>query len=168
MVSTYTLLKFIHMAAAMIWIGGAVAITALTARLVREQDRGVLLALAQRAGTFGGAVLGPAAVLTLLAGIATTATVGFPFSSLWITWGFAGVLASIFLGATLIRRTLVEMAQIAATPGVDEMRLNALQRKVAGGIRVIQGFLRPPPASLVNRWCSQQRPDSWRGLTLLL
>jgi uncharacterized membrane protein len=131
MASSYTLLKFIHVAAAMVWVGGAVAITVLTARLVREQDRGVLLALAQRAGSFGGAVLGPAAVITLLAGIATTATVGFPFSSLWITWGFAGVLASIFLGATLIRRTFVEMAQIAATPGVDDMRLNALQARLS-------------------------------------
>jgi uncharacterized membrane protein len=131
MISTYTLLKFVHVAAAMVWVGGAVAITVLTARLVREQDRGVLLALAQRAGSFGGTVLGPAAVTTLLAGIATTAIVGFPFSSLWITWGFAGVLASIFLGATLIRRTFVEMAQIAATPGVDDMRLNALQARLS-------------------------------------
>lgn len=131
MVSTYTLLKFIHVAAAMIWVGGAVAITVLTARLVREQDRGVLLALAKRAGSFGGAVLGPAAVTTLIAGIATAATVGFPFSSLWITWGFTGVLASIILGATLIRRTFVEMEQIAATPGADEVRLNALQARLS-------------------------------------
>jgi uncharacterized membrane protein len=131
MISTYTLLKFLHVAAAMIWVGGAVAITVLTARLVREQDRGALVALAQRVGSFGGSVLGPAAVTTMIAGIAVAATVGFPFGSLWITWGFAGLFASIFLGSTLIRRTLVEMTQIAATPDADKTQLRTLQARLS-------------------------------------
>lgn len=130
MFSMYALLKFIHVTAAIIWVGGAIAITVLNARLAREQDQGALVALARQAGFYGQAVLGPAAITTLVAGIATALTVGFPFESLWITWGFAGVFGSILLGSTFIRRTYGEMAQLIASSGPDTMRLGALQSRL--------------------------------------
>jgi hypothetical protein len=82
-------------------------------------------------GFYGGAVLGPAAALTLIAGIVTAASAGFDMSALWIIWGFAGILASMALGATLIRRTMRRIGAMAETAAPGEARLLALQRRLA-------------------------------------
>lgn len=130
MASFFTLFKFVHVTAAIFWIGGAGTLAILNARLAREADRVVLAALLRQANFFGRAILGPAAALTLIAGIATAASVGFDFGALWITWGFIGVLGSMLLGATLIRGANVRLGEIALSTEPGDPRLSALQRRI--------------------------------------
>jgi uncharacterized membrane protein len=130
MFSTYALFKFLHIVGAILWIGGISTLTVVYARLARSQDRSAVAALAQLARFAGQALVGPAAAVTLLAGIATAATAGFDFGLLWITWGFAGILASIALGASLIRRTTAEMGQLATAAAPIEGRLSTLQGRL--------------------------------------
>jgi uncharacterized membrane protein len=110
----YTLLKFLHVLSAIVWVGGVFALTVLNARLARARDTDATAALARVGGFYGQAVLGPAAALTLLAGVGTTLTAGFPMRSLWIIWGFAAILASLALGASLIRVTTQRIGTLAA------------------------------------------------------
>jgi uncharacterized membrane protein len=131
MFTIYTLFKFLHVASVIIWIGGVCTLTILNMRLTREQDRSVLSALLQQSNFYGKAIIGPAAALTLIAGIVTAVNVGYKFSSLWITWGFVAIFASLILGATLIRSVNGKLGELApvATPG--EPRLRALQQRLA-------------------------------------
>ena len=131
MYTLYNLFKFLHVAAVIVWIGGVCTLGLLNLRLSREQDGAMLAALSRQGGFYGRAVLGPAAILTLIAGIATTASAGFGFDTLWIMWGFAGVFASLLLGGTLIRRTTEALGKLATTTAPGDPHLKALQRRLA-------------------------------------
>jgi uncharacterized membrane protein len=131
MASYFTLFKFIHVTAAILWIGGASTLGVLNARLAREEDRAALATLLRQANFLGRAILGPAAALTLIAGIATAVSVGFDFGALWITWGFIGVFGSMLLGATFIRRANVRLGELVSTVEPENSRLSALQRRIA-------------------------------------
>jgi len=60
----------------------------------------------------------------------------FDFGMLWLTWGFVGIIASIALGATLIRRTTAATNTIETTDNVDNAegmeRLRALRQRLTG------------------------------------
>ncbi len=73
MFSIYTLFKFIHVAAVIIWIGGVLALTVINARLAGEKEQVALLSLSRLSNFYGKVVIGPAAIITLIAGIATAA-----------------------------------------------------------------------------------------------
>jgi putative copper export protein len=93
----YTLFKFLHICSAIVWLGGTIAVSVLTARIAREHDGTVLAAIARQSRFFGAAVIGPAAGLTLIAGIVMIATSGLG-APLWVIWGFAAIVVSIGLG----------------------------------------------------------------------
>jgi hypothetical protein len=129
-VEIFTLLKFVHVAAVIIWIGGVAAVSVLTARLSLEQDRAAAAVLLRQAGFFGQAVVFPAAVITLLAGAATAGSAGIPMSSLWIAWGFTAIVGSILLGAIFIRRATGELGKLTATASSDDARLVGARRRL--------------------------------------
>lgn len=135
MLSTYTLFKFLHVVGAILWVGGISTLTVLYLQVTRVQDWPTIGALLRASAVTGRALVGPAAALTLVAGIATGATGGLDFGMLWLTWGFVGILASIALGATLIRRTTTAMDRIVAdaTSGnstTEKGQLRALQQRL--------------------------------------
>jgi uncharacterized membrane protein len=130
MFTIYTLFKFLHVASVIVWLGGISTLTVLNMRLAREQDRSVLLAMLKQSDFYGKAIIGPTMALTLIAGIATAANVGMNFGSLWITWGFLAIFASIALGATLIRSVNGKLGKLALVAEPGEPRLRALQRQL--------------------------------------
>jgi uncharacterized membrane protein len=130
MFTTYSLFKFLHVVGAIGWVGGVSLLTVIYTRLTRAQERSVVAALAQVSGFAGGAVVGPAAALTLIFGIATAANAGFDFGMLWITWGFTGILLSIALGAIFIRRVIAEIGKLATTAEPNDPRLRAFQGRL--------------------------------------
>ncbi len=126
----YNLFKFLHIVGAIVWIGGAITAAIINARVAREKDRTVLAAVARQSRFHGMVVLGPAAGLTLIAGIVMIAVsgLGVPF---WIIWGFAMIIVSVALGATVIRRAGEELSEVAATAEPGAPHLIALQRRLA-------------------------------------
>lgn len=110
----YELFKFIHVASVIVWVGGVVTIGILNARLARAGAPHVQAALAVQSRVFGQRVMGPAAILTLVAGIVTMFAGEISLAAPWILWGLFSVAASLLLGATVIRRTT---ERIAAGPG---------------------------------------------------
>ena len=131
MISMFTFFKFLHVAAVILWIGGVCTLTLLNLRLTSEQDRGVLAALHRQADFYGKTGIGAAAALTLIAGIVTTASAGFDFGALWITWGFTAILASFVLGASLIRMTNNRLGQLATSTGNSALSLRSAQQRLA-------------------------------------
>lgn len=131
-ISSYLLLKFLHVIGAILWVGGISTLTILYSQLGRAQESTTLTTLLRVSGFAGRVIVGPAAAITLIAGIATAVIAGFDFGMLWITWGFMGILLSILLGATLIRSTTAGIAQVATAASLDTRRLQALQGRLAG------------------------------------
>ena len=130
MFTVYNLFKFLHIIGAIVWIGGVITAAIINARVAREKDQTVLAAVARQSRFHGVAVIGPAAGLTLIAGIVMIAVSGLGVP-LWVIWGFAAIIVSVALGATLIRRAGEELSEVAATAEPGDPRQSALQRRLA-------------------------------------
>jgi putative copper export protein len=130
MSTVYNVSLFVHVSAVIIWIGGLVAIGILNARLAREQERSAMAPFARASRFFGGAVVGPASALTLIAGIVMVVDAGLGFDTLWIAWGLAGIFLSLLLGATLIRRAGNELSAATEVASQDHARIPSLQRRL--------------------------------------
>jgi uncharacterized membrane protein len=125
------LFKFIHIAAAMVWVGGVCALAFLDARLVQLQDQPLAANMAKQTAAYGQVVLGLSAGLTLIAGLVTAILMHLDLLNLWILWGFAGIFGSLVLGAVFIRRSTVEFNHLVASPNLDDPRLAAVKRRLA-------------------------------------
>jgi uncharacterized membrane protein len=128
--TVYTLFKFLHIVGAIVWIGGVISVNIISVRIAREKDGAALAAISRQSRFYGMAIIGPAAGLTLLAGIVMIAVSGLSVP-LWIAWGLAAILVSMGLGATLIRRAGEELSQLAATATPGDSRLSALQQRLS-------------------------------------
>jgi uncharacterized membrane protein len=126
----YALFKFVHVVAVIIWIGGVCALSVINARLTREQDRAVLMALLRQSGFYGAAIIAPAAVMTLIAGMATAGSAGLRFDSLWLTWGLLAILGSLLLGALPIRMTTAQLGKLTPIAESDDPRLIAARQRL--------------------------------------
>ncbi len=100
-------LKFVHVAAAIVWVGGAFMIGVMFERAQRSQDEGTVLGLT-RIGEFAGkAVFNPAGILVLVAGIwLVIESDGIDFSEAWISLGFLGVALGAGLGMAFYPKIL--------------------------------------------------------------
>ena len=127
----YTLLKFLHVAGAIVWVGGVIMLTVLNARLAAGGDGAGQAALARASGTLGRIMVGPAALLTLVAGVAA-AGIGGSMGALWTTYGFAGILVSVGLGSTVIRRTTSTLQTALAEPAAAGADLATLRSRLTG------------------------------------
>jgi uncharacterized membrane protein len=127
--TVFTIFKFLHVLAVIVWIGGIITVSIVNARIAREKNPAALAAVARQTRFFGAAIVGPAAGLTLIAGIVMIAVSGLG-APLWVIWGFAAIFLSLALGATLIRRAGEELGRTeAAEPG--NARVLGLQRRLA-------------------------------------
>jgi uncharacterized membrane protein len=132
MFTWYKLFTFVHITAVIIWIGGATILAVLSGHLARVGENAALQVVARQNEFIGKAVLGPAAIVTLLAGFAlmSVAQVGFP---LWMGWGVAGVVGSIALGGGYLALTGRKLAEQAQSAQPDRARMAVLQRRLAVG-----------------------------------
>lgn len=126
----YLLLKFVHIAAVVVWIGGLLALGVVTARLARGGEGAALAAMRRQNRFFGQAIVGPAGVVTLLAGLVMVGRAGWGFNSLWVAWGLVGIVVSLLLGAFPIRRA-GEAVDALADTAPDDPRLAGLQSRLA-------------------------------------
>jgi uncharacterized membrane protein len=129
METIYDLFMFLHIVGAIVWIGGVVAVSIISARVAREQDPTALAAIASQGRFYGMAIIGPAVGLTLIAGIVMIAVAGLGVP-LWVIWGFVAMIVSMALGGTLIRRATDELSQVAAAAQPSEQRLSAAQQRL--------------------------------------
>lgn len=129
MFNWYALFKFLHVGAAIVWVGGLITLTLLNARLATERDPAAATLFARHAGHLGQRVFGPAAMVTLFAGIGMMAIMGWRLS-LWLTWGLVGVFGSIALGAVVGRRAGMALAKLSSSPDADPVEVDRARRRV--------------------------------------
>jgi len=123
MFAWYAMLKVVHVLSVVVWIGGAIALAGITARLLRARDLATLASYLPEAGKFNHAMGAPASLLVLASGIAMVILGRIGFRPLWVSAGFAGIVLHSLFGALVMRkRTMSLAAAVSATP-VDEGRV---------------------------------------------
>ena len=126
----YLWLKFVHVAAAVLWVGGA-AITALfLARGTLTADRGVVHAMLQHGNFYGRSVAGPASGIALLAGGGMLWVAHMPMATLWVEWGLAGMLVHFVMGGWFIRRANERYDALVGTPEASAAALESARRQL--------------------------------------
>src|SRR5215831_5851326 len=130
MQTIYFLLKFLHVTAASIWIGGIVATSLLNLRLARAIDPKTLAVTTRQSGRVGAMLLLPSAVVTLAAGAGSMAISGIGFAA-WIVWGIAAIALAVALGASVGRRSVVALIKRLELAPARDATIASLQRRVA-------------------------------------
>ncbi|WP_269931404.1 DUF2269 family protein [Aminobacter sp. HY435] len=123
----YSLIKFLHVVAAVVWVGGGFALMLLAVRADRAGDTDGMLQVMRSVGELGNRLFMPASLVTLLLGLAMCwFWVGF--SDLWIVIGLAGYATTFMIGTFVFKPTADRMAAIIARDGVTPAALDQGRR----------------------------------------
>jgi uncharacterized membrane protein len=124
----YDWLVFVHVLAAMLWVGGITVLGAFAVRVLREREAesvGRFLGSLRRIGPL---VLAPAPVLLVAFGIwAVAESDAWDFGQLWVQLGL-GLFAVAFLVGAAHQSTAAIAAERAAARGDDDEALRRLRR----------------------------------------
>jgi putative copper export protein len=124
------LFHFLHQLAAIVWLGGVLAVNVLQVRIGRSQDWAAQASLLRQSDLYGRLVVAPAAAVVLVTGLVLVAEMHLALTDLWVAWGLAAIVASLVVGATLIRATNAELRRLAMD-SAPSPRWLVLQRRIA-------------------------------------
>lgn len=124
----YGILKVVHVLAAIVWMGGGVALTVVLFRLLATRDRATLSQFIPQVAGYMGKVGGPASGLLLITGIAMVLVMKLSFKAAWIGLGFGGIILLGAYGGLVMSKRMVALEQ-AARAG-DDLALSSAAAKV--------------------------------------
>lgn len=124
------LLLTVHLLAVASWIGGAVALQVLGARLGPSTDGAVVDRFALDAEAVGKTVFGPAGALVLLTGAALVVRQDLSWTEPWILLGLGLLIATGAIAGVYLIPEARRLAVLAGVPGhdVEEVRLRSRRR----------------------------------------
>ncbi len=123
---TYVLLKFAHVAAAIVWLGGGVAFLVLASASARKADPARLMTVVAQVAFLGQRLFMPASIVTLLTGLAAVHLGGFGWPA-WAVLGLGGIAATMALGALKLGPMSEQITVTARRVGPDVARAHALE-----------------------------------------
>ncbi|MDB5505443.1 MAG: hypothetical protein JWR75_81 [Devosia sp.] len=97
----YPLMKFLHVASAIAWVGGGGVLTLLAVLADRAKNDSELVAIARHFARAGERIYMPATAATLITGVIAT-TLGGMWGSLWIIIAMLGIVVSGGIGGALL------------------------------------------------------------------
>ncbi|HEX6673481.1 MAG TPA: DUF2269 family protein [Actinomycetes bacterium] len=129
-------LMFLHVLAAMVWVGGLVALNAFAVLALRAGDRDAVARFAGSFRTIGPFVLMPAAIAVLVFGVwMVLVEEAWTFEQTWIWLAVLLLVAAVLVGAIFLSRAALA-AQRALDAG-DLTRATTQLRRWSWGIRLI-------------------------------
>jgi uncharacterized membrane protein len=133
--SYYEILLFLHILAAVLWLGGGFLIQALVFRAERTDDVVLLKKLAENSKWFAQRIFIPSSLAVLVLGVLLTIEGPWSFGDLWIVLGLAGYAASFLTGILFLEPEgkRIDAAMTAHGPQSREAafhirRINVVQR----------------------------------------
>ncbi len=132
----YDWLLFLHVLAAMTWVGGGVMLAVIAARVLRDPDADAVGRFTSRMRVVGPLVLAPATVAVLGLGIGLVVdTDAWDFGQLWVQLGLALFVAAFLVGAAWQSHTALAAERAAAHDNDAEARRQL--RRWSWGYRLI-------------------------------
>jgi uncharacterized membrane protein len=129
-VNRYEWLLFFHIAAAIVWLGGGVAIQVLAVRANRTDDTARMVAIAHEAEWFGTRVFLPSSLLVLVLGIILTLDGPWDFGQTWIVLALIGYGLSFVTGAAFLGPESGRIGKLLAAEGPDSPAVQARIQRI--------------------------------------
>jgi uncharacterized membrane protein len=126
----YALFKAIHVAVAVIWVGGGVMLTVDGIRAKRESDPVKIVAVAQRAVFWGGKIFAPAGLIVFLMGVAMMSNTNWGWGHFWIVAGLIGYASTFITGIAVLSPMAKKIDASAQTNGPDDPATVALIERI--------------------------------------
>lgn len=124
----YAILKFIHVVAAILWVGGGFTLLMTGVTADRAGDTEGTIKAMQSTARLGGLLMMPSSLVTLLTGLAIC-WFWLGFSDLWILIGLAGFTATFLVGIFFFKPVSERLAAMVEAEGVTPTAL-ALGRRI--------------------------------------
>ncbi len=128
--SLYELLKFLHVLAAAIWVGGAVLLRVQSSRAA-GMDRRRAAELATETSEVGTKVLMPASIVLLVAGLWAAFEGGYGLEPLWVKLGLVIYVVSAVAGAVFIGPLYKQVGELQAERGPDDAEVSARLQRIS-------------------------------------
>jgi uncharacterized membrane protein len=103
--SWYEFLLFVHVACAVIWIGGAFLFQVYGMVELRSGDRAAIARFAGNAGRIGERLFTPTALLVVLAGVGLMIEGSWDWGELWVVFALVAYAGSFLLGLLVLGPT---------------------------------------------------------------
>jgi uncharacterized membrane protein len=126
----YSIVKFLHVVSAVLWVGGGFVLFLLGVIAERAGNIDEKLQAIRASGQLGGRFFAPMSMLTLVFGlIMCSFWVGF--SDLWIVIGLVGYATTFSIGMFIFKPTGERMGEMLAKEGVSPAVLASAQRMMS-------------------------------------
>ena len=120
--SWYEFLLFVHVTAAVIWLGGAFTFQMYGAVVRRGGDADEMARFAGRAGVLAERMFVPASLVVVLAGVGLMLDGNWDWGQLWVVFALVTFAASFVTGLFVISPMAKRIPQVgAATPAGQEL-----------------------------------------------
>jgi uncharacterized membrane protein len=97
------LLRVVHVALAVFWVGGGILLTVLGLRAERSTDPNEIATLARQAVFAGEKLFAPAGMLVLLAGIGMMLNTNWGWGKFWVVAGLVGYALTFVTGVAVLQ-----------------------------------------------------------------
>ncbi len=130
--TNYTGFKFVHVLAAVVWVGGACVVQVYALLAVRTNDPVRVAAFAGDTEFVGTRIFIPASLILLVSGLFTVHDSGgaWSYSQGWVQFGLAIVVLSIVVGAGYLGPESGRIARATEAHGVASAEVQARIRRI--------------------------------------
>ena len=133
----FNALKYVHILAAMTWLGTSIYLQFTATRLAKANDPARMAAFAKDAEYTGTHLIMPSTILLLLMGISLVAySPVYNFTDTWILLAFAGYAATFVTGAFVIGPASGKIGKLLEAEGPSSTEAQALIRRIFAVSRV--------------------------------
>ena len=126
----YEWLLFLHIAAAIVWLGGGVAIQVLAIRANRAVDPARMTTIAHEAEWFGTRIALPSSLTVLIVGIILTIDGPWDFGQTWIVLALIGFGLSFLTGAAFLGPESGRIGKLLAAEGPESPAVRARIQRI--------------------------------------
>jgi uncharacterized membrane protein len=113
-VTWYEFLLFVHVAGAIIWIGGAFVFQVSGLIELRSGDSAAIARFAGNAGRIGERLFVPTSLVVVLAGVGLMIEGSWPWGRLWVVFALVAFAGSFVLGAGVLGPTAKRIEVVGA------------------------------------------------------
>lgn len=123
----YLVVKFVHVVAAMAWLGGGLAMLVATSLVARDPDPAARLRFVSLMNALSLPLFVPSAMTVLVSGLAMC-WLWVGLAEAWLVLALAGIAVSICIGAGFIKPVGERIVERAALEGVSRTVVSDMDR----------------------------------------